>query len=124
MAEVATTRQFDRVLAGGGSKAERASQRYQAMRIASLNVENLFDRARALNQQTWARGKPMHGRINALLNKPLYSAADKQKIKDSLLEFGLEKRDDGGEWVNPYGPGPSVSRIAGLDSPDGSLSCL
>lgn len=72
------------------------------MRIASFNVENLFDRARALSQQTWAQGKPIltkHGRINALLNKPLYSAADKQKIKDLLLEFGLEKRDDGGEWV-------------------------
>ena len=72
------------------------------LRIASFNVENLFDRARALNQQTWAEGKPIltkHGRINALLNKPLYSAADKQKIKDLLLQFGLEKRDDGGEWV-------------------------
>src|ERR687898_2170730 len=72
------------------------------MRVASFNVENLFDRARALNQQSWAQGKPIltkHGRINALLNKPLYSAADKQKIKDLLLEFGLEKRDDGGEWV-------------------------
>jgi hypothetical protein len=27
------------------------------MRVASFNVENLFDRARALNQQTWAQGK-------------------------------------------------------------------
>lgn len=72
------------------------------MRIASFNVENLFDRARALNQQTWAQGKPIltkHARINALLNKPVYREVDKEKIKNLLLEFGLEKRDDGGEWV-------------------------
>ena len=72
------------------------------MRIASFNVENLFDRARAFNQQTWAQGKPIltkHARINSLLNKPVYSHADKKKIMDLLLEFGLEKRDDGGEWV-------------------------
>jgi hypothetical protein len=71
------------------------------VRIASFNVENLFDCARALNLRTWAQGKPIltkHARLNALLNKPVYSDADKQKIKDLLLEFGLEKRDDGGEW--------------------------
>jgi endonuclease/exonuclease/phosphatase family metal-dependent hydrolase len=72
------------------------------VRIASFNVENLFDRARALNLQTWAQGKPIltkHARLNALLNKPVYSEADKKRIKDLLVEFGLEKRDDGGEWV-------------------------
>ena len=70
------------------------------MRIASFNVENLFDRARAPNQQTWAQGTdPDQARADQrVLNKPLYSIPDKQKIKDLLLEFGLEKRD-GGEWV-------------------------
>jgi endonuclease/exonuclease/phosphatase family metal-dependent hydrolase len=72
------------------------------VRIASFNVENLFDRARALNLQTWAQGRPIltkHARLNALLNKPVYSQADKKRIKELLVEFGLEKRDDGGEWV-------------------------
>ncbi len=72
------------------------------MRIASFNVENLFDRARALNLDTWADGKPIlekHARINRLLNRPVYSEANKTAIKDLLLELGLEKRDDGGDWV-------------------------
>jgi hypothetical protein len=34
-------------------------------------------------------------------NTPVYTEADKNKIKDLLLEFGLAKRDDGGEWVIP-----------------------
>jgi hypothetical protein len=72
------------------------------VRIASFNVENLFDRARALNLETWAEGRPVlqkHARLNKLLNEPLYSESDKKKIKELLLEFGLEKRDDGGNWV-------------------------
>jgi endonuclease/exonuclease/phosphatase family metal-dependent hydrolase len=72
------------------------------VRIASFNVENLFDRARALNLETWTEGKPVlekHARLNKLLNEPLYSEAAKKKIKELLLEFGLEKRDDGGNWV-------------------------
>ena len=28
------------------------------MRIAAFNVENLFNRAKALDQQTWAAGRP------------------------------------------------------------------
>ncbi|CRH30573.1 hypothetical protein BN1182_BY_00510 [Pantoea ananatis] len=28
------------------------------MRLASYNVENLFDRARAMNQNEWREGKP------------------------------------------------------------------
>jgi protein-S-isoprenylcysteine O-methyltransferase Ste14 len=40
------------------------------MRIASFNVENLFQRAKALNAATWAEGKPIlekHARINELI---------------------------------------------------------
>ena len=29
------------------------------MRIASYNVENLFNRAKALDQRTWAAGRPI-----------------------------------------------------------------
>jgi hypothetical protein len=42
-------------------------------RIASYNVENLFERPRAMNLSTWAEGKPIleqHARINELLNQP------------------------------------------------------
>ena len=72
------------------------------MRLASFNLENLFDRARALNQATWAAGRPAldeYARINKLLAKPAYSAADKAKILKSLGKLGLLKRDDGGEFA-------------------------
>jgi len=29
-----------------------------AMRLVSFNLESLFDRAKALNQNTWAEGRP------------------------------------------------------------------
>jgi hypothetical protein len=54
-------------------------------RIASYNVENLFERPRAMNLATWAEGKPIleqHARINELLNQAQYSAADKVEILD------------------------------------------
>jgi hypothetical protein len=40
--------------------------------LASYNVENLFERPRAMNLATWADGKPIleqHARINQLLNE-------------------------------------------------------
>ena len=72
------------------------------MRIASFNVENLFERAKALNQATWAEGKPIlekHKLVNDLLNEPLYTDEIKAEIKKLLIEFGLRKRDDAGKWV-------------------------
>ena len=72
------------------------------MRLASFNVESLFQRARALSAATWAQGKPIlekHARINDLLNHPVYTPADKTAIAKLLIDLGLEKRDDAGEWV-------------------------
>jgi hypothetical protein len=71
------------------------------VRIAAFDVENLFDRAKALNQKTWAQGKPVlekHARLNDLLNLPVYSPDDKAEIRKLLIEFGLRKRDDAGKW--------------------------
>jgi endonuclease/exonuclease/phosphatase family metal-dependent hydrolase len=68
------------------------------MRLASYNVENLFQRAKALNQDTWATGRPIlekFGAFNALLQKARYSKADQNKIVQYLIEFGLEKSDEG-----------------------------
>jgi endonuclease/exonuclease/phosphatase family metal-dependent hydrolase len=68
------------------------------MRLASYNVENMFDRAKALNQENWAEGRPAleaHRALNALFNKPVYSAADKRKIVDLLDAQGLLRKDDG-----------------------------
>jgi endonuclease/exonuclease/phosphatase family metal-dependent hydrolase len=56
------------------------------VRVASFNVENLFDRARAL-QLDWEDGRVIlerYARINQLLNKPVYSDEDKSEIKELL----------------------------------------
>ncbi len=71
-------------------------------RIASYNVENLFERPRAMNLSTWEQGKPIleqHGRINELLNQATYSAADKVEILDLLTKLGLNGSDEGGPFV-------------------------
>lgn len=53
------------------------------MRLGTFNVENLFDRAAAMNLPTWAEGKPIledFKRLNDLIGKETYSNADKQEM--------------------------------------------
>ncbi|HEX2890796.1 endonuclease/exonuclease/phosphatase family protein [Vineibacter terrae] len=72
------------------------------MRIASFNVENLFQRARAMNGSTWAAGKDVlknHAEMNRILGKPAYSDADKKRIVALMKALGIDKKDDGGDWV-------------------------
>ena len=68
------------------------------MRIASFNVENMFDRAKALNGANWAEGRPAleaHKELNTLFEKPTYSAANKAKMLSLLQANGLGKSDEG-----------------------------
>jgi endonuclease/exonuclease/phosphatase family metal-dependent hydrolase len=70
------------------------------MRVATFNVQNMFDRARALNLDNWSEGKPIleaHRALNELFNKPAYSAADKRRMLQLLDKAGLAKSD-----VNRY----------------------
>jgi endonuclease/exonuclease/phosphatase family metal-dependent hydrolase len=72
------------------------------MRIASYNVESLFDRAKALNPNDREAGKAAleaHARINHLLGEPVYTDAVRKQIADLLRELGLEKKDDGGRYA-------------------------
>ena len=49
------------------------------MKLASFNLESLFDRAKALNLHTWTQGKTIldsYGSLNKLLAKPTYSPTD------------------------------------------------
>ena len=67
------------------------------MKLASYNVENLFQRAHAMNlpdtQQAKAREVlTMHAEINGILNKKTYSTADKQRIVALMKKLGIEKR--------------------------------
>jgi endonuclease/exonuclease/phosphatase family metal-dependent hydrolase len=72
------------------------------MKIASYNVENLFMRAKAMNLPTRTGGADvlkMQAEMNRILSKKKYSAADKRKIVGLMKKLGIEKKDDGGEFV-------------------------
>lgn len=71
-------------------------------RLASYNVENLFERPKAMRLETWEEGKPIleqHARINELINQAHYSVADKAEILDLLTKLGLNGSDEGGSFV-------------------------
>jgi endonuclease/exonuclease/phosphatase family metal-dependent hydrolase len=71
-------------------------------RIASYNVENLFERPKAMRLPTWEEGRPIleqHARINQLVNQAQYSAADKAEILDLLTKLGLNGSDEGGPFA-------------------------
>ncbi len=66
------------------------------MRIASFNVESLFDRAKALSLPTWANGRKFledYANVNKLLNEPVYTPAIKDQIVALLVDLGLAKED-------------------------------
>ena len=64
------------------------------MRIASYNVENLFRRARALNLDSWAQGKPIlekFAEANELFEEAVYTDPIKARMLVLLKDLGLEK---------------------------------
>lgn len=72
------------------------------IKLASFNMENLFDRAKAMNLATWADGKETldeYARLNKIFNKTFYSAADKTAIRSGLSKLGLLKSDTGGKYA-------------------------
>ena len=72
------------------------------MRIASFNVENLFQRAIALNLPTWEEGRKtleLQAEINQLFNRPAYSENDKARMVEILGALGLAKNDEGGKFA-------------------------
>lgn len=65
------------------------------MRLATFNVENLFDRARALNGE-WEAGRPVlaaFAAASAILGQLAYSDADKAELARLLIALGLERAD-------------------------------
>jgi endonuclease/exonuclease/phosphatase family metal-dependent hydrolase len=66
------------------------------MRIASYNVENLFDRPRVLKQESWIEGRAVlaaFARLNTLLQHDPYSDEDKAAILGALGELRLLRAD-------------------------------
>src|SRR2546430_16186321 len=67
------------------------------MRIASFNVENLFDRAKAMSLPKKEDGSPIlaaHARVNSLIDQPTYTKAIKAQILDLLNQLGLRDTDE------------------------------
>lgn len=67
------------------------------MRLAVYNVENLFDRPKAMNLGSWEEGKVIledFSALSQLLGELKYSAPIKQRMAALMLRLGLEKRDD------------------------------
>jgi endonuclease/exonuclease/phosphatase family metal-dependent hydrolase len=68
------------------------------MKLASYNLENLFQRARVMNFDTRDEGAEilkMHAEINGTLAKEAYSAKDKKRIIELIKGLGIDKKDDG-----------------------------
>lgn len=62
------------------------------MIIATFNVENLFERPRAMNLPSWSEGQPAlnaAGELNALFNKRVYTPTHKRRMLHLLGKFGL-----------------------------------
>ncbi|MDR6781145.1 endonuclease/exonuclease/phosphatase family metal-dependent hydrolase [Paenibacillus peoriae] len=77
------------------------------LRLASYNVENLFERAKILNHTEWVNGidsetRLVSGRdvldgfakLNALLAHPIYSSSDKVEIVRLMESLGLKESDE------------------------------
>src|SRR5574341_567779 len=60
------------------------------MRLATFNVENLFERAKVLNLPQWSYGKPVledYKKLTDLIEKSVYTAADKAKIVTIMTKY-------------------------------------
>jgi endonuclease/exonuclease/phosphatase family metal-dependent hydrolase len=66
------------------------------VRIGTYNVENLFNRARALDQRTWSAGRPAleaYEQICELLEEPVYTPDIQVEIKRVLRKLDLLHSD-------------------------------
>lgn len=69
-----------------------------SVRFASFNVENLFARPRALNQQTWAEGQPIldaFAELSKLIERLFYSPGDKARMIQLLVQLEIYRISNG-----------------------------
>lgn len=67
------------------------------MKIASYNVENLFDRAKAFNSDTAAALEvpKKEAELNSIFQQAVYSPADKTRILELMKDLGILRSDEG-----------------------------
>ncbi|WP_415640192.1 endonuclease/exonuclease/phosphatase family protein [Paenibacillus taichungensis] len=91
------------------------------LRLASYNVENLFERAKILNADQWIENRNLSGRevleefaqLNSLLAQPTYSPSDKIEIVRLLETLGLKESDESTFVVLRRNHGTLVTRRNG-----------
>ena len=69
------------------------------VRITSFNVENLFARPKAFNPIDWSAGQAAlnaYREVNELFLNTIYSAADKQRIRDLLVVLDIYSVNNAG----------------------------
>jgi len=79
------------------------------VRIASFNVENLFARPKAFNTQNWAYGRQALNtfrQVNDLLSKSVYTASNKQQIRDLFVALDIYCINDEGAIRRKYSRNP------------------
>lgn len=62
------------------------------VRVASFNVENLFARPKAFESADWTIGAPIlaaYREFNEVISHPVYSPADKQRMRELLVELDI-----------------------------------
>jgi hypothetical protein len=68
-----------------------------AMRLATFNVENLFERVAVFQEKDEARRNALvaaHGEVEALFALPLYGEEERERIKALLKTLGLARSDE------------------------------
>lgn len=67
------------------------------MKIASYNVENLFDRAKAFNDETpeAQQAVKLEAELNALFEKTNYTEIRKKRMLEIMKELGILRSDEG-----------------------------
>ncbi len=66
-------------------------------RLAAYNVENMFDRPKAMDPTDWEEGRPVlaaHARVNELFGREEYDAGTRAEILDELDVLGLLRSDE------------------------------
>lgn len=67
------------------------------MRLATYNVENLFERAKVMNLPDWQDGRDAlqaYAAFNAAIAAPVYGAAERRAMTAALETLGLGKTDE------------------------------